>query len=343
LYQWNYLSRTADRKQKAQTALEKAVRLAPDHPEVHYARGNILAELENNLTGALKEYEWALAHQPNNSRIVNRLGCLYLGMRRFEEAAGYFKKEYELDPYTINSGGWASAPYWLMRRWEDAEHWLDTYLVNHPEDDWPYVRKACIYLFGYGDLDAARALINEGSEHVQRGVLSSGKWIIELFSRNYPEALAIPFSNAGVANLRKGLIYRLMGEDEKSKMHFDSARVTYEKLTKANPEIAGLHSYLGLAYAGMGRSSEAIEEGEKAVELDRATRLLDDMLNPYTNPPLNLAHINILIGNYAAAIEQLAALLSSPSELTLWRLKLDPVYDPLRSHPRFQKLLRREE
>lgn len=345
LYQWDYRSRTAARKQKARTALEKAVKLAPELPEVHYARGNIFAEIENDLAGALAEYEGALARQPNNSDIVNDIGVLCLRMRRFDDAAGYFKKQYELDPYQINSGGWVSAPYWLTRRWEDAEHWINIYLVNHPEHGYPYVRKVCIYVFGYGDLNAARAFINEGSEHVrtQRDILSSGKWIIELFSRNYREALAIPCSDTGVANLRKGLIYRLMGEDEKSKTHFDSARVIYQNLTRANPEIAGLHSSLGLAYAGTGRSSEALEEGEKAVELDRATRLLDDMLNPYTNPPLNLAHINILIGNYDAAIEQLEALLASPGELTLWRLKLDPLYDPLRSHPRFRKLLREDK
>ncbi|NIV72385.1 MAG: tetratricopeptide repeat protein, partial [Calditrichae bacterium] len=341
LYQWNYQSRTAAWKEKAQLTLKKAVKLAPELPEVRFARGNFLANIENNLPRALTEYEWALTRQPNNSDIINDIGVLYLRMRRFEKAAGYFKKQYELDPYQINSGGWVSAPYWLLRRWEDAENWINIYLVNHPEHDFPYVRKACIYLFGYGDLNAARAIINEGFEHVRnrRFILNSGKWIIELFSRNYREALEISFSDAGVANLRKGLIYRLMEEDDKSKMHFDSARVIYEKLVDANPEIAGWHSSLGLACAGLGLGSRAVREGEKAVELSRKTRLLDDMLNPYSNPPLRLAHIHILIGNYDTAVEQLGALLSSPGELTHWRLKLDPLYDPLRSHPRFHELL----
>jgi hypothetical protein len=46
-----------------------------------------------------------------------------------------------------------------------------------------------------------------------------------------------------------------------------------------------------------------------------------------------------LLEQYEDAIEELESLLSEPSELTVVRLKLDPMYDPLKNHPKFQKLV----
>ncbi|MGB5896168.1 MAG: hypothetical protein WBG58_18480, partial [Ignavibacteriaceae bacterium] len=59
----------------------------------------------------------------------------------------------------------------------------------------------------------------------------------------------------------------------------------------------------------------------------------------YVWDQLMLAHIYILLEQYEDAIEELESLLSEPSELTVVRLKLDPMYDPLKNHPKFQKLV----
>ena len=132
-----------------------------------------------------------------------------------------------------------------------------------------------------------------------------------------------------------------MGEVDKSKAYFDTAATKYEKYVKEQPDIAVLHAHLGFAYAGLGKRSAALAEGEKAVELDSTTRSLDDVIG-LTNPKLNLAHIHILVGNYDTAIAQLGDVLKSPGWLSYWRLKLNPLYDPLRGYPGFQKLLKAE-
>lgn len=63
---------------------------------------------------------------------------------------------------------------------------------------------------------------------------------------------------------------------------------------------------------------------------DRGVGLADD-----------LAEIYIRVGEYEAAIDQLEYLLSVPSTITIPLLRVDPLYDPLRDHPRFQALLER--
>lgn len=54
----------------------------------------------------------------------------------------------------------------------------------------------------------------------------------------------------------------------------------------------------------------------------------------------DLARIYVMVGKYDEAIDILQRLLSMPSELTVPWLRLDPAWDPLRYHSRFQKLLK---
>jgi serine/threonine-protein kinase len=53
----------------------------------------------------------------------------------------------------------------------------------------------------------------------------------------------------------------------------------------------------------------------------------------------DLARIYTMVGEYDTAIDRLETLLSVPSPTTVPMLRMDPTWDPLREHPRFQRLL----
>ena len=53
-----------------------------------------------------------------------------------------------------------------------------------------------------------------------------------------------------------------------------------------------------------------------------------------------LAVIHALLGEPDAAIDQLEYLLSIPSRFSVEMLRLDPLWDPLRNHSRFKKLVK---
>lgn len=117
--------------------------------------------------------------------------------------------------------------------------------------------------------------------------------------------------------------------------YYDSAQAFLEPKAARRPADPYLHAQLGLAYAGLGRADDAVQQGRRAVEL---LPLSEDT---YAGAALvdNLAHIYVMIGDYDAAVAQLKVLLSVDSPVSVPWLMADPTWDPLRDHPGFMNLL----
>ena len=90
-----------------------------------------------------------------------------------------------------------------------------------------------------------------------------------------------------------------------------------------------------MAYLGDGHKEEAIREGLRAVELAPLSK--DAFSGPYLQTLL--ARIYMLVGEPDKAIDQLEPLLKVPCFLSPAWLAINPFYEPLRSNPRFQKLV----
>ncbi len=141
--------------------------------------------------------------------------------------------------------------------------------------------------------------------------------------------------DAGYYYLARAYLSARTGDDDQARVFYDSARVAFEARVQEGPEQFAPHSALGLAYAGLGRTEDAIREGELAVRLVPVSR--DGSSGP--DRVRDLAFIHVMVGDYEAAIDQLEHLLSVPSEFSSNLLRVDPFWDPLRSNTRFQLLL----
>ncbi len=98
------------------------------------------------------------------------------------------------------------------------------------------------------------------------------------------------------------------------------------------PDANGTPSTLALAYAGLGEKAKALEQAQRAVR---------DYETDAVNKPAaetTLAQIQARFGDVDSAIAVIPHLLEVPAGLTIANLKLDPLWDPLRKDPRFQKL-----
>jgi tetratricopeptide (TPR) repeat protein len=172
-----------------------------------------------------------------------------------------------------------------------------------------------------------------------------------MFQREYEDAAtwaaggfgSAPYLANEVENrITRATIHRLMGEGTLALAHFDSARVV--ALRELRPGMANkrlecdLRAHLAVAYAGLGQREQALQEAEALLGLDPLA--VDAWWG--SNWLLDLAEMNVLLGERDSAIDLLEQVLSMPSRLTVPLLELDPLWDPLRDHARFQELLTRE-
>jgi len=136
-----------------------------------------------------------------------------------------------------------------------------------------------------------------------------------------------------------GIMALTKGEQEKAIAFFDSSRSMFEGY---DPEQfydpffkAYYFALLGVKYAFLGMSDEAIALGQRALAI-----------HPYSADAREgstieerYAEILARVGMHDEAVDMLASLLERPTRISVPLLKIDPRWDPLRDHPRFQELL----
>ena len=91
--------------------------------------------------------------------------------------------------------------------------------------------------------------------------------------------------------------------------------------------------------AGLGRRQEALRE---ARWLQQSVVYREDALDS-RRVAAERAQILAQAGEVDAALDEIEQLLAGPGFLSVHTLQLDPRWDPIREHPRFQALLAKYE
>jgi tetratricopeptide (TPR) repeat protein len=171
--------------------------------------------------------------------------------------------------------------------------------------------------------------------------------LVDIFGGNYrlamtrlasipSEAFDTQFYFVPKSQLR-GQIYGLMGEKKREQEQYVTSRNYLENKISVEPDDSRLFSALGIAYAGLGLKEKAIQEALKGVEILPVSKEFWRGINRVQD----LARVYVMVREYDKALDKIEYLLSIPGELSIPLLKIDPVWAPLHSLPRFQKLLKR--
>jgi Flp pilus assembly protein TadD len=132
-----------------------------------------------------------------------------------------------------------------------------------------------------------------------------------------------------------GIVARAQGDGERARSSFLLARARLAAKLLAQPNDPELLSNLSLTDAGLGRKEDALREGRQAVQLVPVSR--DAVDGPaYAT---TLAQVYLWSGEHDAALGELAAVVRLPRGPSYGELRFDPVWDAIRTEPRFEKIM----
>jgi serine/threonine-protein kinase len=343
---WHHYDRTAGRLALARQAADSARRLAPDLPETHAALGFYHYWGELNYDAALREFELARRQQPSNSELLQAIGYVERRRGRWEESLARLVEALRYDPRSGVRNFDAGDNYLTLHTYPEAEHYLERARTLSPDWNNPYIYKAALYLSWRGDLDAARKVLRQGLERIEAGRFAPGLLTGDRISASLVTAdtsfrpmldgltLAAYAGDSARYHLLKAEAAWFRNDVRAERASADSARLLLEPRRRARPDDEKMLAILALAYSRMGRHQEAIRLGERAAALLPVER--DAVSGPFLLS--NLAIIYMGAGQPDRAIAILERLLTVPGWITPAELRADPIWTPLRRHPRFQTI-----
>ncbi len=348
---WLFQDRSEERLIEAEKAARIAVYLDPELPEARMALGRYYFHCRFDYDSAYEQFEIVRKNLPNAALILYWIAAAQSRQAKFEEALVNLKRAYELNPASTSLPDMIANNLRLLRRYEEEQRYMDKLISLAPDRPRLYVKKAESCLFSEGDIDEARATLEDARANTSETDedffrIHDLDVTLDIYSRDYHEALKKLLSKPRdfddmvwfIPNdLRLAEVYRYLGNEQLAQHYYQSAVAILEEKVAEDPNDCRFHSALGKAYAGLGgHEQDAVDEGKLGVKYRPVEK-------DAHNGPLHLddlARIYVMVGKYNEAIDILQRLLKMPSELTVPWLRVDPVWDPLRDHPRFQALLK---
>ena len=346
------LQPTVTLREEARQAAETAFTLQPNLGEAVLAKGYYRYACLKDYDTAVRYFEQARQFLPNSSGIPESLAYVARRQGSWDRSESHFNEAERLDPRNVRLLTNHAFSYLALRRFPEAVRKFDQVLNITPGDVYTLACKAAIAQ-AQGDLPRASALLSPLrptatdtvtlETQIYQAILE--RRTAQIISR-LKEILAKPDFALGYWNgeLRfwLGWAQEVAGDHAAAQENWRQARSELESFLKDQPDNYVLIGDLALINMGLGDKAAALALSERAIAANPIEK--DAMSDPI--PIEILARVAARLGQSDRAIAALQKLLSMPYQgalaagvpLTPALLRLDPMFDPLRNDPRFQKL-----
>jgi len=324
---------------------DRALALAPGLAEAHIALGHFYYHGKRQYDDALTEFRRALERQPNNVKALEYCGYVYRRQGQWDRCLSELEKCEERDPRNAGLPANIGTTYCALRMWQKAKQAGLRALALDPHN---VVGMRSVYfscLNGTGDTKEARRILQTfpPNEQLSTNSLRGGvatiigdSLYLDVIERNFAAALK-GWDNEETDPVKiytrlaaRVAIHVLAGDADRVPDEVEHARTVLEGRVRERPDDGFALNDLSWINLALKRNDEA------PIEKDALT-----------GPSIlgGLAEIQARTGQTAEAVKTLRRLLSIPAGLSVSipRLKIDPVWDPIRNDPGFQQLLAGKE
>jgi serine/threonine-protein kinase len=306
----------------AKATFGRVSKMLPGNSEVLYALAAI-ARSEGNWDESIAYWEQGLALNPRNTALLTEVAFTYAAMRQFPKAEKLYDRALDILPNEVSIMALKASIYQAEGKLPESAKLL-----------------AQVNLETNSDV-ALRIRLTQW--RLERNLTEGTRWV----QARQDQLRFVSGIDKGTKQLGNALVYRVAGDTAQAKAFAEQARNTIEPLKKDQPDNAFVAAAMAVAYAMLDEKESAVSEAQRAITL------LPNNKDRLSGPAFeeNLALVEMMVGENTRAIATLTRLLQtpyggwlySPAPITPALLRLDPIWDPLRADPAFQKLCEQKQ